>query len=101
MDTKSTAAGARSTAEQVSEGVELSGRHAIVTGANTGLGLETTRVVYAAYVAAREGWSFTDYRALACTTETVVVDVLLAFVPSLATKVSVRDAVLGSAAVFS
>lgn len=33
-----------STAEQVSEGIDLSGRHAIVTGANTGIGLETTRV---------------------------------------------------------
>jgi hypothetical protein len=34
-----------STAEQVSEGIDLSGRHAIVTGANTGIGLETTRVL--------------------------------------------------------
>jgi NAD(P)-dependent dehydrogenase (short-subunit alcohol dehydrogenase family) len=37
--------GRRSTAEQVSEGVDLSGRHAIVTGASGGLGLETTRVL--------------------------------------------------------
>ena len=34
-----------STAEEVSEGIDLSGRHAIVTGANTGIGLETTRVL--------------------------------------------------------
>jgi retinol dehydrogenase-12 len=37
--------GRRSTAEQVSEGVDLRGRNALVTGANTGLGLETTRVL--------------------------------------------------------
>jgi NAD(P)-dependent dehydrogenase (short-subunit alcohol dehydrogenase family) len=37
--------GRRSTAEQVSEGVDLGGRHAIVTGASGGLGLETTRVL--------------------------------------------------------
>jgi NAD(P)-dependent dehydrogenase (short-subunit alcohol dehydrogenase family) len=35
----------RTTAEQVSEGIDLSGRHALVTGANTGLGMETTRVL--------------------------------------------------------
>jgi len=35
----------RSTAEQVSEGIDLSGKHAIVTGANTGIGLETARVL--------------------------------------------------------
>jgi retinol dehydrogenase-12 len=35
----------RSTAEEVSEGIDLAGRYAIVTGANTGLGLETTRVL--------------------------------------------------------
>jgi NAD(P)-dependent dehydrogenase (short-subunit alcohol dehydrogenase family) len=37
--------GRRSTAEQVSEGIDLSGRHAVVTGANTGLGIETARVL--------------------------------------------------------
>lgn len=35
----------RSTAEQVSEGIDLSGKNALVTGANTGLGIETTRVL--------------------------------------------------------
>jgi NAD(P)-dependent dehydrogenase (short-subunit alcohol dehydrogenase family) len=37
--------GRRSTAEQVSAGVDLSGRHAIVTGASGGIGLETARVL--------------------------------------------------------
>jgi NAD(P)-dependent dehydrogenase (short-subunit alcohol dehydrogenase family) len=37
--------GRRSTAEEVSEGIDLEGRHAIVTGANTGIGLETARVL--------------------------------------------------------
>ena len=35
----------RSTAEQVSAGVDLSGRHAIVTGASAGIGVETARVL--------------------------------------------------------
>jgi NAD(P)-dependent dehydrogenase (short-subunit alcohol dehydrogenase family) len=35
----------RTTAEQASAGVDLTGRHAIVTGANTGIGLETARVL--------------------------------------------------------
>ena len=35
----------KSTAEQVSLGVDLFGKNALVTGANTGLGLETTRVL--------------------------------------------------------
>lgn len=35
----------RSTAEEVSEGIDLHGKHAIVTGANTGIGLETARVL--------------------------------------------------------
>jgi NAD(P)-dependent dehydrogenase (short-subunit alcohol dehydrogenase family) len=35
----------RTTAEQVSEGIDLSGKNALVTGANTGLGLETARVL--------------------------------------------------------
>ncbi|WP_101757950.1 SDR family oxidoreductase [Oceanicoccus sp. KOV_DT_Chl] len=34
-----------STAEKVSEGVDLTGKNALVTGANTGLGLETARVL--------------------------------------------------------
>ena len=37
--------GRRTTAEQVSEGIDLSGKNALVTGANTGLGLETARVL--------------------------------------------------------
>lgn len=37
--------GRRSTAEQVSEGIDLSGRHAVVTGANTGIGYESARVL--------------------------------------------------------
>jgi NAD(P)-dependent dehydrogenase (short-subunit alcohol dehydrogenase family) len=37
--------GRRSTAEEVSEGIDLSGRHAIVTGASGGIGLETARVL--------------------------------------------------------
>ena len=35
----------RTTAEQVSEGINLSGKNALVTGANTGLGMETARVL--------------------------------------------------------
>ena len=35
----------RSTAEEVAAGIDLSGRHAIVTGANTGIGKETARVL--------------------------------------------------------
>ncbi len=35
----------RTTAEQVSEGIDLAGRNALVTGANTGLGMETARVL--------------------------------------------------------
>ena len=35
----------RSTAEQVSAGVDLAGRHAIVTGASAGIGVETVRVL--------------------------------------------------------
>jgi len=35
----------RTTAEQAGRGVDLRGRHAIVTGANTGIGLETVRVL--------------------------------------------------------
>jgi NAD(P)-dependent dehydrogenase (short-subunit alcohol dehydrogenase family) len=37
--------GRRSTAEEVAEGLDLSGRHAVVTGANTGIGYETARVL--------------------------------------------------------
>jgi NAD(P)-dependent dehydrogenase (short-subunit alcohol dehydrogenase family) len=35
----------RATAERVTEAIDLTARHALVTGANTGIGLETTRVL--------------------------------------------------------
>jgi NAD(P)-dependent dehydrogenase (short-subunit alcohol dehydrogenase family) len=37
--------GRRSTAEEVTEGFDLSGQHAIVTGASAGIGFETARVL--------------------------------------------------------
>jgi NAD(P)-dependent dehydrogenase (short-subunit alcohol dehydrogenase family) len=37
--------GAKSTAEEVTAGIDLTGRTALVTGANSGLGLETMRVL--------------------------------------------------------
>jgi NAD(P)-dependent dehydrogenase (short-subunit alcohol dehydrogenase family) len=42
---RSTSYGKKASAEQVSAGIELSGQHAIVTGANTGIGFETARVL--------------------------------------------------------
>lgn len=35
----------KTTAEQASQGIDLAGKHALVTGANTGLGKETARVL--------------------------------------------------------
>lgn len=40
-----TSFGKRSTAAEVAAGIDLRGRHALVTGANTGIGLETTRML--------------------------------------------------------
>jgi len=40
--------GATSTAEEVIQGIDLSGRTAIVTGGYSGIGLETTRLLSAA-----------------------------------------------------
>jgi NAD(P)-dependent dehydrogenase (short-subunit alcohol dehydrogenase family) len=37
--------GKKSTTDQVSEGIDLGGKNALVTGANTGLGKDTTRVL--------------------------------------------------------
>jgi NAD(P)-dependent dehydrogenase (short-subunit alcohol dehydrogenase family) len=37
--------GRKTTAEEVTEGIDLGGRHAIVTGATAGIGLETARVI--------------------------------------------------------
>jgi len=37
--------GRRSTAEEVTQGIDLAGQHAVVTGANTGIGFETARVL--------------------------------------------------------
>ena len=37
--------GRKSTAEEVSEGIDLAGQHAIVTGATAGIGVETARVI--------------------------------------------------------
>ena len=37
--------GKRSTAEEVSAGIDLSGRHAIVTGANSGIGFEAAKAL--------------------------------------------------------
>lgn len=39
--------GARSTAEEVTEGIDLSGKTALITGVNSGLGFETMRVLCA------------------------------------------------------
>ncbi|RMF97965.1 MAG: oxidoreductase, partial [Gammaproteobacteria bacterium] len=37
--------GPKSTAEEVTEGLDLSGKTALITGANSGLGYETMRVL--------------------------------------------------------
>src|SRR5580704_2011528 len=37
--------GAQSTAAEVIDGIDLSGRHAIVTGASSGIGVETARAL--------------------------------------------------------
>jgi NAD(P)-dependent dehydrogenase (short-subunit alcohol dehydrogenase family) len=44
-DSGSTSYGKKASAEHVSAGVDLTGQHAIVTGANTGIGFETARVL--------------------------------------------------------
>src|SRR4051812_47696978 len=45
MTTIETPFGEDSTAEEVAAGVDLSGRRAIVTGASSGIGVETARVL--------------------------------------------------------
>ena len=48
MNTVHTAFGFRSTASEVLDGVDLSGRRAVVTGASSGIGVETARALAAA-----------------------------------------------------
>ena len=50
MATRKSGFNRRSTAEQVTEGIDLSGKTALITGVNSGLGFESMRVL-----AAREG----------------------------------------------
>ncbi len=45
MSQPQTAFNKKTTAEEVSTGIDLSGKNAIVTGANTGIGEETARVL--------------------------------------------------------
>jgi hypothetical protein len=58
-ETPRSAFGALSTAEEVTKGLDLSGKTALVTGCNSGVGLETMRVLAlrGAHVSERRGHS--------------------------------------------